>query len=47
MFYDFLNEKISENKMVIIFSNDPLIIQGAHIVLELKKGSKPIYLKNK
>lgn len=45
IFYNFLNEKISEKKMVIIFSNDPLIIQGAQIVLELKKGSKPIYLK--
>ena len=37
VFYNFLNKKISEKKMVIIFSNDPLIIQGAHIVLELKK----------
>lgn len=43
--YNFLNEKISENKIVIIFSNDPFIIQGAQVVIELKKGNKPIYLK--
>jgi len=45
VFYNFLNEKISEKKIIIIFSNDPFIIQGADIVLELKKGSSPIYLK--
>ena len=44
-FYNFLNNKISEKKIIIIFSNDPYIIQGADIVLELKKGSSPIYLK--
>ena len=38
-------EKISENKIVIIFSNDPFIIKGAQVVIELKKGNKPIYLK--
>ena len=43
--YNFLNEKISENKIVIIFSNDPFIIKGAQVVIELKKGNKPIYLK--
>ncbi len=43
--YNFLNEKIAENKIVIIFSNDPFIIQGAQVVIELKKGNKPIYLK--
>jgi ABC-type transport system involved in cytochrome bd biosynthesis fused ATPase/permease subunit len=43
--YNFLNKKISENKIVIIFSNDPFIIKGAQVVIELKKGNKPIYLK--
>ena len=43
--YSFLNEKITEKKLVIIFSNDPFIIQGAQVVIELKKGNKPIYLK--
>ena len=44
-FYNFFNNKISEKNLIIIFSNDPFIIQGADIVLELKKGSSPIYLK--
>ena len=44
-FYNFLNNKISEKKIIIIFSNDPYIIQGADIVLELKKGGSPTYLK--
>ena len=43
--YNFLNEKISEDKLVIIFSNDPFIFQGAQVVIELKKGKNPIYLK--
>ena len=43
--YNFLNEKISEDKIVIIFSNDPFIFQGAKVVIELKKGKNPIYLK--
>ena len=43
--YNFLNEKISEDKIVIIFSNDPFIFQGAQVVIELKKGKNPIYLK--
>jgi len=45
VFYNFLNKKISEKKIIIIFSNDPFIAQGADIVIELKKGSSPIYLK--
>ena len=44
-FYNFFNNKISEKNLIIIFSNDPYIIQGADIILELKKGSPPIYLK--
>ena len=44
-FYNFFNNKISEKNLIIIFSNDPFIIQGADIVLELKKGRSPIYLK--
>ena len=44
-FYNFINEKILQNKIIIIFTKDPFLIHGANYVVELIKGKNPIFLK--
>ena len=44
-FYNFFNEKILQNKIIIIFTKDPFLIHGANYVVELIKGKNPIFLK--
>ena len=40
-----INEKILQNKIIIIYTKDPFLIHGANYVVELIKGKNPIFLK--